>query len=108
MQNARIEVDSETWKAAQEFIEASSKHFGDPATTRCQDCTSKLFLYKARLARPIEEIRKQLTESRCPTCGSDDPSKLRAWSKSGRWVPWWDSNVACKDKYHKESVNENR
>ena len=48
--------------AAEDFIRSAAKHFSDPATTRCKDCTAKLLLYEAR-AREETDMDPSITVS---------------------------------------------
>jgi predicted RNA-binding Zn-ribbon protein involved in translation (DUF1610 family) len=41
--------------------------------------------------------------SQCPTCGSDSPEKFRARTSTGRWIPWWPSQEACRDPWHSQA-----
>ena len=43
-------------------------------------------------------------ETMCPTCGSDDQKKFRAWSTAfgGMWIPWF----KCPDKWHEVTENQ--
>ena len=50
-QDERAEFEKTKMEAALAFIASAAKHFSDPATSRCQDCTAKLLLYEARAAR---------------------------------------------------------
>jgi len=47
-------------QVAERFIEKARKHFEDPETTRCEECTKALFEFDALYARPLEEIRAEL------------------------------------------------
>jgi formate dehydrogenase maturation protein FdhE len=57
-----------------------------------------------RIAAQKGETMSEQTEpvQNCPTCGSKDKAKFRAWSEAfgGRWIPWF----SCKDGWHKEAA----
>ena len=99
-------------------IRSARKHFGDPATTRCQECTIALFAYDARMAAlaapdaPTTELSKRSNTMEITTdrkgkynrghrhgCPSDIPEGFYGYGCSCEWLDHIDK-VKSESGFH--------